>query len=311
MITVVTPTLRRPEEVAGLLGNLAAQTVLPRELILVDGAPEGERATERLVQVRGRTLPFSISYVRSGGGTAMQRNAGIERVTTSLVAFVDDDVRLDPEFFARILDVLRADRASDVGGVVGYRRNEYAPLEERKRWLWYRRLRLLRTFEPGRYDEATGLPINANLQPPFHGVRRVDFMTTACAVWRRAVFEGGLRFDSFFRDYGVLEDAHLSLRAGRRWRLLQCGDARCVELSSPRSREDRSKVGYKCVVNYYYVFRNLFGPLSVRQRFRFWRFQLFELLRIGASALRRRRRRDLDELRGRLRGFYRIARGGI
>ena len=59
----------------------------------------------------------------------------------------------------------------------------------------------------------------------------------------------GLRFDPFFRDYGMLEDAHFSLRAAGEWELLQCGDARCVELHSPNGRVDRRRVGYKCVVN--------------------------------------------------------------
>jgi hypothetical protein len=146
--------------------------------------------------------------------------------------------------------------------------------------------------------------VNANLQPPFSGVRRVDFITTACAVWRREVFERGLRFDAFFRDYGVLEDAHLSLRAARDWTLLQSGDARCVETRSPRARVDRERIGYKCVVNYYYVFRDVCGPLSLRQQRRFWTFQAFEGLRLLASAVRRRRHSDLAELRGRLEGLW-------
>jgi hypothetical protein len=42
---------------------------------------------------------------------------------------------------------------------------------------------------------------------------------------------------------------------------------------------------------------------------RFWRFQLFELLRVGASAVRRRRKTDLLELKGRLEGIMAVRRG--
>jgi hypothetical protein len=149
------------------------------------------------------------------------------------------------------------------------------------------------------------------MQPPFRGVRDVDFMTTSCAVWRREVFDSGLSFDPFFRDYGMLEDAHFSLRAGRRWRLWQCGDARCQHLHSPHGRPQNRKIGYKCVVNYYYVFQDIVRPLTWRHQIRFWRFQAFELLRVLSSAIRRRRWSDLMELLGRIEGIFAVALGSF
>ena len=90
---------------------------------------------------------------------------------------------------------------------------------------------------------------------------------------------------------------------------MQCGDARCRELSSPNGRTDRGTIGYKCVVNYYYVFREIAGPLSFRKKLRFWRFQLFELGRVSLSAVRRFRREDVEEVVGRLEGFAAVFRG--
>ncbi len=309
MLTVVTPTFRRPQEARDLLLDLSRQTRMPDEVILVDGAPAEERATEESITPMIGTLPFECRYFRSERGTAVQRNFGIDRARGQYVALVDDDVRLEPDFLARILEVFEKDASGEIGGIVGYRNNFHAGVAESERWRWYRRLNLFSTYEPGRYDFENGYPINNSLQPPFTGTREVDFMTTACAVWRREVFDSGLRFDLFFRDYGVLEDAHFALRARLQWKLLQCGDARCLELQAPGGRVDRRKIGYKCVVNYYYVFRDIARPLSIGQRYRFWRFQLFEFLRIAASAVRRRRQTDLLELRGRLEGVLTILRG--
>jgi GT2 family glycosyltransferase len=309
-ISVVTPTFCRPIEVEGLLENLRKQTLLPMEVILIDGAPSVEKATDRVVSRICHDQPFQCRYIRHGRGTAIQRNAGIEIAQGSLIAFVDDDVRLDPTFFEKIMGAFEADTDGEVGGIVGYRTNCHFDPGNRSRWKWYRRLKLLTTYEPGRYDFQSGYPINVNMQPPFSGVRKVDFMTTACAVWRRRVFDSGLRFDHFFSDYGVLEDAHLSLKAGRTWKLLQCGDAHCQELNSPTARVSSRQVGYKSVVNYYYVFRDIAGPLTWRHQLRFWRFQVFELLRISASAIWRHRRSDLEEFSGRLKGFITIL-GGL
>lgn len=305
-ISIVTPTLKRPTEVRELLLDLGQQSVLPAEVIIVDGIKDKDSETERVVSDIQAVLPFAVKFIRKGGGTAIQRNAGIDAATGDLVAFIDDDVRLDQTFFEQILDVLTDPSNSDVGGVVGYRTNCHLDLETSPRWRWYRRLGLFKNFEPGRYDFQCGYPINNSLQPPFAGTREVDFMTTACAVWRRGVFDEGLRFDEFFRDFGVLEDAHFSLKAGRNWRLLQCGDAHCIELHSPNGREDRRKIGFKSVVNYHFVFRDIEGPLTFRQKYRFWRFQAFEAFRIASSAIRRLNPGDIADLRGRVQGVWQV-----
>lgn len=311
-ISVVTPTFRRPAEVRELLRNLAGQERLPFEVVLVDGSDDDATAESVADAVRAG-LPFDVRHVRSPRGTAVQRNAGLDVATGDLIALVDDDVRLAPDFLARAAEVFAADEERRVGGVVGYRTNQYLGRSGRlpPRWRWYRRLRLLRTFEPGRYDRACGYPVNANLQPPFSGTRPVDFMTTACAVWRREVFADGLRFDPFFAGYGVLEDAELSLRAGRSWDLLQCGDARCEELSAAGGRSSSRTVARTAVVNYWYVFQRAEGPLDLGQRFRFWRFQAFELIRVGAAAARRPTAAARAELLGRLDGWVGVARGEV
>lgn len=313
-VSVVTPTYRRPAEVAELVRDLALQELLPSEIVIVDGNPDEEEATARAVAAAvADGLPFAVHHVRSARGTAHQRNVGLDRAEGDLVALLDDDVRLEPDFLARMVEVFAADHDRRVGGVVGYRSNQHLGRSGRlpPRWRWYRRLRLLRTFEPGHYDRACGYPINANLQPPFTGTRPVDFMTTACAVWRREVFDGGLRFDPFFTDYGVLEDAELALRAGRSWDLLQCGDARCRELSAAGGRSPSRVVARTAVVNYWYVFQRAAGPLDAGQRFRFWRFQAFELVRVGAAAARRPTAGARAELLGRLDGWVGVARGAV
>ena len=48
-VSIVTPTFRRPVEIAGLLENLSQQTLLPAQVILVDGAHAEETETEKVV----------------------------------------------------------------------------------------------------------------------------------------------------------------------------------------------------------------------------------------------------------------------
>lgn len=308
-ISIVTPTFRRAEEVKGLLENISQQSLLPHELILVDGAPAGEDETKELILKVIDNFPFKIKYIRHGGGTAIQRNVGIDNAQADFIALIDDDVRLENDFLKNILEVFDKDVERKIGGAVGYRTNKHFKTEDSERWRWYKRLGLLTVFEPGRYDFNCGYPINNNMQQPFSGTRTVDFMTTACAVWRHEVFDSGLRFDSFFADYGVLEDAHFSLRAGKKWQLLQCGDAHCEEMSSPNGRVNRRKIGYKCVVNYYFVFQDITENFTFRHKFRFWRYQAFEYFRVAASAIRRWNANDLMDLYGRFEGVLAVVSG--
>lgn len=289
-ISVVTPTLRRTEEIIGLLQNLAKQTVRPTELILVDGAPESESDTEQAFNEHQHSVPFMCHYVRHGGGTAIQRNVGVERARGRFIAFVDDDIRLEPDFFEVILEEFSKDTERRVGGITGNVANEFLDPKKSRRWQWYRRFRLFTTYEPGRYDYDTGYPINRKLQPPHNGVRQVDFFGTSCALWRSEVFAGGLRFSPFFADYGVLEDAHLALRAGREWELLECGEARCLHLRSNRSRVNQRRLAWKSAVNYRYVFIDIVPHRSYKQEIRFWWVQVFDLGRLTLYAMRNRRR---------------------
>ena len=58
-ISIVTPTLYRPDEVMGMLDNLCKQEYLPTEVILVDGALDDETQTRSLVKKINKNLPFN------------------------------------------------------------------------------------------------------------------------------------------------------------------------------------------------------------------------------------------------------------
>lgn len=306
-ISVVTPTLGRPDEVRGLLACLAAQSVPPHEVVLVDGAGPDDERTREVVAGLAPSLPWPCRYLRRGGGTAVQRNAGVEAGTGDLVALVDDDVRLAEDYFERMLEVFAGDPEGRIGGVAGYVTNQHLDPSASRRWRWYRRLRLFTTYEPGRYDFATGYPINRYLQPPHDGLREIDFMSTNNAVWRREVFDSGLRFSEFFTGYGVLEDAHFALRAGRRWRLVENGRARCEHLRSPRSRVGLRQIGRMSAVNYRYVFIDLVPRRTLRQEARFWRVQLVDLMGFAAALARRPDREGLALVLGKIEGILRAA----
>ncbi len=308
-ISIVTPTLNRPSDVRALFANLATQTIPPFELILVDAAAPDDNRTQNVVDELASGLPFPVRYHRFGGGTAIQRNYGIERAQGDFIAFIDDDVRLEPDFFERILEVYSQDIAGEVGGVAGYITNQYFDPSTSRRWIWYRRLRIFTTFEPGRYDFGSGYPVNRYMHPPHDGVREIDFMGSNCCVWRRQVCDQGHRFDEFFRNYGVLEDAHFAVHAGLRgWKILECGRARCIHLHSPGGREKQALVAWKTAVNYRYVFLSVVPRPTWRQNLRFWTVQVLQLLGHVDAAIRRPKEAGWATVAAKFRGILHAAR---
>ena len=111
--TVVVPTIGRPS-LDVLLDALATSTgPRPAELVLVDDRPTGEP-----LHPERPGLP-PVRVVRTGGGgPARARNLGWRTARTEWIAFLDDDVVPDPDWYARLAADLAA-LPADVAGTQG------------------------------------------------------------------------------------------------------------------------------------------------------------------------------------------------
>jgi GT2 family glycosyltransferase len=67
-----------------------------------------------------------LRYLRSGRGLSVGRNVAVQAVTTPLLAFTDDDVRICPGWLERIVEVFH--RNPDAGAVCGRARNSRGQL---------------------------------------------------------------------------------------------------------------------------------------------------------------------------------------
>src|SRR5829696_6162545 len=122
--SVVVPTIGRPSLDVLLDALAAAPGPRPAELILVDDRPAGEP-----LQPERPGLP-PVRVVRSGaGGPARARNLGWRTARTEWIAFLDDDVVPDADWYERLATDL-ADLPADVAGSQGQVR---VPLPEDRR----------------------------------------------------------------------------------------------------------------------------------------------------------------------------------
>ncbi len=112
-ITVVVPTVGRPS-LDVLLDALASSTGLrPAELVVVDDRPAGP-----LLAVDRPGLPPTRVLRTGGGGPARARNLGWRAARTPWIAFLDDDVVPDDDWYERLAADL-VDLPADVAGSQG------------------------------------------------------------------------------------------------------------------------------------------------------------------------------------------------
>jgi GT2 family glycosyltransferase len=112
-VTVVVATRERQALLATCLDALAELDYPNYDVVVVDNAPVTDQ-TERLI---ADTYPH-VRYVREDQpGLAAAHNCGLRAATGSILAFTDDDVKVDRRWLAEIVRAFQAD--TDVACVTG------------------------------------------------------------------------------------------------------------------------------------------------------------------------------------------------
>ncbi len=282
--SLVIPTYQRPDDLVSLLDALAAAPDPPAEVAVVDGTPNG--AVQRAVRAwrEGRSAAFDLLYVSSPKGLTLQRNAGIDVTSGRYVFFLDDDAIPLPGYFAAIRNVFEHDEERRIGAVGGAIVNQMdRPLSGR--WRLRLALGLAPRVEPGTYH-ASGTSTPRALLKPFTGVRRMDILPGCAFAFRREVLERE-RFSQFFSGYSQGEDLEMSLRVGRGWTLVTCGDAHVVHNTAPGGRPGSFAKGRMEVRNRHFIWKRHAGNPAWIDRLRFWADFAFLFAMDAAWFLRR------------------------
>lgn len=187
-LTVVVPVRDRPDQLDRCLVALH-----PLAVVVVDDASHDPAAVAAVVQRHGATLVTLTVNV----GPAGARNAGLARVTTPVVAFVDSDVEATADALLRLTRHLADPAVALVGPrVAGHTRSA------RPRW-----------FE--RYDAAASSLTLGTTPNTVRPGAAVGWLPSACLVGRTGVLGGAI--GGFDVDLRMGEDVDLV------WRLVSAG----------------------------------------------------------------------------------------
>jgi GT2 family glycosyltransferase len=129
-ISVAICTRDRPEDLAACLASIAALSMPPHEVLIVDNAP-ATQATAKLVAQR---FPQFRYICESVPGLDHARNRAIREATGEVIAYTDDDVVVEADWTAALAAAFAADPA--VGLITGL----IEPLEqETPAQVWFER----------------------------------------------------------------------------------------------------------------------------------------------------------------------------
>lgn len=271
--TLVIPTYERPDEALALVSTLAALPDPPEEVVVVDGSPHDRTGRGVAEWARRRRLPFDLVYARAPRGLTRQRNAGIDLCRGAYVFFLDDDATPEAGYFTAIRRAFESHPGlGAVGGAVVNQMDR--PLS--RRWRLRLALGLAPRVAPGVYHPC-GTSTPRALLKPFAGLRAVDVLPGCAFAFRREVLDE-IRFSEFFAGYSQGEDMEMSLRAGRRWKLALCGEARVVHHEAPAGRPGSFAKGRMEVRNRYFIWKRYAPDARPADRFRFWADLVFIFL---------------------------------
>jgi GT2 family glycosyltransferase len=117
-VSVVATTCRNPDALKRCLESLVACNYPALEVIVVENRP-GSRATRRMLARRFGDWP-ELNYMEEPrAGLSRARNAGLARADGELVAFLDDDTVVDPNWVTAFVERFeRGDRVDCVTGLI-------------------------------------------------------------------------------------------------------------------------------------------------------------------------------------------------
>ena len=277
--SVIIPTLNRPDDLTEAVRTVLAQTVLPRELIVIDQSrtDDSERRIRELFARERNGERIALQYIRDHriSGLTAARNVGLTCSSGDVILFLDDDVELDADFIGNLLRSYERDpEAAGVSGiVVNYVRAAFLGS------LW------TRIFARGPFlDDRQPIYFEANQlrgAPPL----RVTRLGGGLMSFRAAAIRG-VWFDENLTGPCEGEDVDFCMHLPPGTKLMIDPSARLVHKASPAGRASQHWIGPVVRGNIYLYYRNWNTGLKNRTCF-FWFKVGCALISMIASARRR------------------------
>jgi GT2 family glycosyltransferase len=310
----------RPEPLLKLLNSVKLQSLIPDDIIIVDGSTNTR--TKEILDINNfNNLNYFLVEAENRGLTK-QRNFGISKTTfeTDVICFLDDDTVLEFNYFEELINTYNLE--PDALGVGGYINNEtiwekvtedYKPKikefyfdgwkrKDGTRFVIRKKLGLDSDTKPGFLPEfSNGRSIG--FLPPSGKVYQVEQLMGGVSSFRKSVFET-LRFSTYFEGYGLYEDADFTLRLSKMGKLFVNTNAQLGHYHDKSGRPNKYKYGKMVVRNGWYIWKVKFPKPSLKAKIK-WNIIVLLLIFVRFSNIltSSKRKEALTESIGRTIGW--------
>lgn len=256
-------TRNRHELLVEAVRSVAAQTVLPAELCIVDSSDEslGRAEIEQICADAGIVLDYVHPAPR---GLTVQRNVGIDRTRGDPVFLIDDDVALAENVHEEVLAEYER-WGPELGGVRGA--PVRPPNPRRSTILWRRFFGMGGWWPEGSGKMRSGFFVEGVASSA--SVRKLEYFNGWFMSFRREVFDRE-RFDEQLAGYAFKEDIDFSYRVVKRgYLLVQTPKALILHHKSASERLSAYDHQRMALANQFYLHRKNM-PQTLRTKAALW-----------------------------------------
>jgi len=246
-ISIIIPTIGRPDDLRKMFATLVTQTVMPHEFVLVNAGPMDLKALcEECLEGSGIVL----KYATSRPGTSLQRNIALDMAEGDFYFLFDDDVLLEPDYIERTMECFDLPIDPPVGGVLATFNNPSRKAGWRRKY--YKFFRMTHSVEGSEAKLQSSGAVRWLIDPP--EVVQIPVCSGGRVAYRAECFDG-VRFDEFLPGYTMSEDVEVSFRISKKWSFVQTPHARMFHTHSPISRNSYGDRVSRLIYSRYYFFK--------------------------------------------------------
>lgn len=233
-LSVIIPTIGREAELLSVIDSLHQQTRLPDEIVVIDqNNPPSEKVSKALSQSK-----LVKHFIFPDAGVCKNYNRGIERASSKVILFLDDDVEISSDLIENHLKNYLHD--PKVGGVAG---GILQPIGD---------LPPSQIREVGKYHPLTGKVVAHFNADKFH---EVDFAQGANMSYLREAVESAGRCDLNFIGNGYFFEPDLGMTIRKKgYRIVFDPKTTVKHLMAPRGG---ARVTDKALHTYYFIHNGL------------------------------------------------------
>jgi GT2 family glycosyltransferase len=255
-ISVIVPTIGRPESLEALLESLRTQTRRPDQVLVAD-ASDNDRVMRLVAEARWRAAGLAIEHLRVTPPNAVgQREAAIARATGEVLLLLDDDVVLERDCVRSLEGAL--DQSPQAAAAVADMNNETWP-DATPAWRWY--LTTLLGMRNGEWHGRVVGPLLRFGYPPHPSeMLPMEWFSTSNTMVRRSAFDAAGGFSTFFLHRSTMnEDVDLSIKIARHGAIVVCPQARLAHHHHPSGRVSVFAAAEDDLYNRYLILRRTLG----------------------------------------------------